>query len=113
MYCPHCNVYIDQDDILGFSISDSDSYSFEEDPMSESDDYFIPRAPAKRSRSEAKLSTSSDENDRPRKRVSPVPSEDAMMVDGEWMLINRIELTFKPFTSTADPRGSNSLAKKF
>lgn len=113
MYCPHCNVYIEQEDVLGFSFSDSDSYSYDEDQMSDSDDYAMPepRSPKKRSRSEAKLSNSSDD-DRPRKKLSPVPSsDDAMLVDDAWVSLTN--LNWQPKTSSVDLRGTNYFNKNF
>lgn len=111
MYCPHCEVYIEQEDVLGFSFSDTDSYSYDEDQMSEDDFYIDVRSPSKRSRSDAKLSNS-DDNDRPRKRLSPVPSDDdAMLVDGAWQSLTNIN--WQPKTSTADLRGTNYFNKNF
>lgn len=82
-YCAHCNQWI-------YDSSDDNTYSYEEDSMSWDDwDYnaeqmadpdFI--SPLKRSRTEAGLSNSSDDN-RPRKRrnFGPIPGDDSMQVD--------------------------------
>lgn len=79
MYCPNCSQYIDEYD-LEFSLSSGSDFSLDEDCMSTDDEYPYPTSPKKRTRSEAKLSNS-DDNDRPRKRFSPLPSIDVIDVD--------------------------------
>lgn len=81
MYCPNCSQFIEEND-LEFSFSEGSDFSYDEDCMSDgSDDAMLDlRSPQKRTRQQAGLSHS-DDNDRPRKKLSPAPSLDVMEVD--------------------------------